>query len=346
MCEQLSSSAFKNIKYDDIFLILITTSSFLIHHFDTPSPRSADSLAAGEWQEKKAKWRAVLLSLPCCFLLIPKTEHWVHAYNRRQAVLQDHESLARTALQIAVEVATFKDLVESRNPGKGKLSPAGLSLEFKKAGLQSVVAGRPGVADDEESGSSMSPWLITSALRIHQTVLGQSALVEILMDLEDKFGTKSPFHKVANLNVLAGKASSNKSRIFVLQSIQDWILFGLLKPSEVSAKGLGGDKNSCGLVQLFECKQRAAWLIIFFRLIYFNCFCRSDGCNEVLDHFFDNLLPKAGVAEGDRALLKEALCSHAAYRQHSGDGDVTWKARLKQSSLMCFDLIQDLYLQD
>lgn len=84
----------------------------------------------------------------------------------------------------------------------------------------------------------------------------------------------------------------------------------------------------------------------FFCLIYFNCFCRSDGCNEVLDHFFDNLLPKAGVAEGDRALLKEALCSHAAYRQHSGDGDVTWKARLKQSSLMCFDLIQDLYLQD
>lgn len=53
------------------------------------------------------------------------------------------------------------------------------------------------------------------------------------------------------------------------------------------------------------------------------------------------LLPKSGMAEGDRALLKEKLSAHEVYRQHSGDGDCTWMARLKKSGIDCFHLLED-----
>ena len=54
------------------------------------------------------------------------------------------------------------------------------------------------------------------------------------------------------------------------------------------------------------------------------------------------LLPKSGMAEGDRALLKEKLSAHEVYGQHSGDGDCTWMARLK-SGIDCFHLLEDRF---
>lgn len=55
-----------------------------------------------------------------------------------------------------------------------------------------------------------------------------------------------------------------------------------------------------------------------------------------------DLLPKSGVLDGDRALLKEASADHTAYRAHSGDGEVTWQGRMKPSGILCFQLVEDL----
>ena len=55
-----------------------------------------------------------------------------------------------------------------------------------------------------------------------------------------------------------------------------------------------------------------------------------------------DLLPKAGVLDGDRSLLKEASSDHLAYRAHSGEGEVTWQGRMKPSGIACFELIEDL----
>ena len=54
------------------------------------------------------------------------------------------------------------------------------------------------------------------------------------------------------------------------------------------------------------------------------------------------LFPKAGVVDSDRTMLKDATSSHAAYRAHSGEGDVAWQARMKPSGIACFELIEDL----
>ena len=102
------------------------------------------------WQEKRTKWQAVLLSVPAAFQAIPQTQLWVHAFNKRQAVMQEHESLSRTGMQSSLEIAQYKTLMETAS-GK-KLSPAQLSVELVKHGLQQTVGGKK-KNEDEDPGS-------------------------------------------------------------------------------------------------------------------------------------------------------------------------------------------------
>ena len=55
------------------------------------------------------------------------------------------------------------------------------------------------------------------------------------------------------------------------------------------------------------------------------------------------MFPKAGVLDCDRTLLKEASNDHSAFRGHTGDGDITWQARMQKSGILCFELVEDIY---
>ena len=282
-----------------------------------PNARLKDTLPDADWQERKAKWKAVLLSVPVTFSEVPAQDVWKAAFNRRQGVLQEHESLSRTGMQASMEVAHFKTLVEAQNPSAGKLTAQALSAEFLRLGLSQVIGGTK--QDEEEAdGGSLAPTFIAQALNVHKTVMSQPRCVELLMDLEYKFGTRSCFHKMSKLSILASKPASAASRVWILESLHDQLCYADLKPSEVTRSTLTGDRSHCGLVALLECKQR------------------------VLDYIHSDLLPRAGVLDSDRHFLKQSTCDHSAYRAHSGDGDITWQARLQKSSILCFELIQDL----
>ena len=51
-------------------------------------------------------------------------------------------------------------------------------------------------------------------------------------------------------------------------------------------------------------------------------------------------IPQAGVLDADRTLLKDATVDHAAFRAHSGDGDIGWQARLQKSGILIFELLE------
>ena len=61
---------------------------------------------------------------------------------------------------------------------------------------------------------------------------------------------------------------------------------------------------------------------------------------QVFDHFFDILLPKSGMAEPDRQLLKEKTSKHEIYRTNSGNGDCSWMARMQKSAIETFHLLE------
>ena len=82
-----------------------------------------------------------MLSVPCSIIKVSPADVGVAAYNRRQQVMQEHESLARTGLQQTVKIMQYKVLLEANLPGK-KLKASQVAQELKGVGLQQVQGGR------------------------------------------------------------------------------------------------------------------------------------------------------------------------------------------------------------
>ena len=154
-------------------------------------------------------------------------------------------------MQSAMEVASMKSLVEAKL-GTAKLTTADLSKALLQEGLQQAVGG----SKEDEDGSSLTATFISQALNIHKTIMSQLQCVEVLMDLEAQYGSRSCFHQMSKLNTLAAKPTSAKSRIWVLEAIHDMLGYGLLKVGDVSKGLLMGDCVHCGLVVLLEMKQK------------------------------------------------------------------------------------------
>ena len=212
------------------------------------------------WAERKSKWKSVLLSVPASFNEIPQSDLWKTAWNKRQAVVQQHESLSRTALQSAMEVAQLKALIESGSNDK-KLTPSQLSSALLAAGLQQVVSGsaKAKKGEDEDSGT-LSANFISSALSVQRAVLSSPRCVELLLDLEASFGTQSPFHMMSKMACLASKPTSAKTREWILSCVHDWVMHGVMAPSEITKGSLSGGKHHVGIIQLCECKLKVSSL--------------------------------------------------------------------------------------
>ena len=212
-----------------------------------------------EWRKRREVWHAVLRSVPCSMLLVSQVDQmWVEAYNRRVAVTQDHESLSRTALQLSLEIASMRGLIEAKNPStsKTKMTAERLSQELQRLGLAQVIGGRK--ADDEDS-VNLSPNMVGLAMSVHKNLLSIPRAVEIIMEVEARYGTKSCWHKMQRLAAVATKPSNAAMRVWVLESVLDQLNNNMVTVNEVTKNTLVGDKHHCGLIQLFEYKWAVAW---------------------------------------------------------------------------------------
>ena len=208
------------------------------------------------WPSVKDAWKSVMLSIPCSFILMPASSLWVEAYNRRQSVVQLHESVSRTAIQTSLQLMTMKGIVESQGPSFQRLKDAQLATELTRLGCKSVVGGRKG--NSEEDGGVITANLLHSAQAVAKGLLGNATCVSLLLQLEQDYGTKSPFHSMSTLAALAKKPTSEGMRQWALCSILDWLNHGMASPSDISKNSLVGDKHHCGLVGLFELKWKVS----------------------------------------------------------------------------------------
>ena len=88
---------------------------------------------------------------------------WIHAWNKRNAITQDYESLSRTALQQAIEIATLKSRFEAdegRPLNNGDFFQLLTAQGLKKASSQ----------DD------LSPNLISNAIQVYEKIRGPEML--------------------------------------------------------------------------------------------------------------------------------------------------------------------------
>ena len=193
------------------------------------------------------------LSIPCSFTLMKQSDIWLESYNRRQAILQHHESLSRTAMQLSMELQSMKAVVENMGPSAQKMKDAQLVQELVKLGCKSVVSGRRKDGEDADSGA-LTVNLLQSAQQVSKHILSNPACVAVLLELENDFGTRSPFHRMGALACIAKKPSSPAMREWCLHCVRGALSFGGAQPGHITQNSLQGDKRHAGLVALYELK--------------------------------------------------------------------------------------------
>lgn len=221
--------------------------------------RRKEELEDEQWMLRKNKWKAVLLSIPTSFREIggDSPDVWVQAWNRRQSVKQEHESMSRTAMQLTLEIDQFRVMVEQLPSVRSKLQPGQLMVEFAQLGLVSVQGGKK---DDENEGK-LTGNLISQALAVKKGILSSERAVEILLELEASYGTRSPFHQMSRLHLASTKPSTNHMRDWMLECVLDWLSHDLLQLGDISNSTFAGTKHTCGLIALFELKKKASLIL-------------------------------------------------------------------------------------
>ncbi|CAJ1343931.1 unnamed protein product, partial [Effrenium voratum] len=203
---------------------------------------------ARDLPQRKEQWARILRSVPCAFVVVPSggRDVWIHAWNKRNAITQDYESLSRTALQQAIEIATLKSRFEGRPLNNGDFFQLLTAQGLKKASSQ----------DD------LSPNLIANAIQVYEKIRGPEML-EPLADLETRYGSKSCLNEMCNLHALAQKPKP-EARVFVLQGIHDLVVRGLVNNEDITKTSLRGDKSNAGWIALLELKRNCLqhWLTI------------------------------------------------------------------------------------
>ena len=135
------------------------------------------------------------------------------------------------------------------------MQPNALAQEFVKLGLLSTTGGRGN--KDEDNEGKLTPNLISQALAVKKGILSSSRAVEILLEMENAYGTKSPFHQLSRLFVVSSKPTTGQLRDWVLESLWDLLSSDQLQPGDITKSSLAGDKHHSGWVALFELKKKA-----------------------------------------------------------------------------------------
>ena len=257
--------------------------------------------AARVLPKHKDRWNTILRSVPCCFTNIAEEQLWTAAWNNRNEITQEYESLSRTALQTASEVTLLKQRADKDMCRTLKADE--FSEWLKKAGLRKA-----------SSQQDMSANLINSALIVGRRLQGDEVVP--IREIENRYRTRSCFNDMTKLHGICTKVSPG-SIGFVIRSIHDWIMRCKIENEDVSKKALFGDNHTCGLVTLFE-----------FKL-------------NLLDHWVVSVMPRAKILEKDRMAIKKALEHHEQCNRMMWGRDVAWQGSLQRSSQEALQFIED-----
>ena len=260
---------------------------------------------ARDLPRNKEQWMVVLKSVPAAFTVGPDGatggDTWIRAWNVRNEISQAYESLSRTAWQMCLEIQGVKRKLEADL--SSTLQPAELVKELHKRGLKRASN------QDELSGN-----LINWAILIAERVSGDDMLGP-LDTLEEKYGSKSCFNKMAVLHALVSKPRTCY-RVWCWQTLFHMLETGQVANEDVTKRFLLGDSHSPGNIGVWELKAM------------------------VLEHLLTYLLAKAKLVEKDLVVLRSAFSSHSSYRKHMLGGEVGWQGQLSPSSLEALNFVE------
>ena len=273
----------------------------------------AGRMRAADFDDEEAvRWRTCLLSATYCFEVVHTEDdlYW-RAQSLRQAASADYVAIRRTAIQSCFELALGRRMQQE---AKGHhLSPKEVAAAFLEKGRR--VKG---------DGEEFTVNFVESALRVYETLLQDPMVMGVLNRFEGRYNLQSGLNSVTKLDEIRKKCLDSDLRRWIFEGLWDMVEDKKLPNSDLSKPVLCGGAHSVGLCSVLTTKRK------------------------ILLHLLNQEMPKNGFSHDDLTTLRLYLDCHAVYRQrvqafHGGPpADVTWIGKMRESSVLCLRIVEDM----
>jgi hypothetical protein len=279
----------------------------------------AAACRAGAGLDELERWRKAMLTATFRFesILTVDALYW-RAANLRELVVSEFRAVALTPVQRICQVVEFKAQQE-RKHGGAKLSAAALTQLF----LDNLK-----MADDAEK---LSKNLVDNILTVWNRALSQQAILEIVLDAEERFGPATPFDSILKMYTIVSKAQTAPAIKWVYCALSDLTRAGLLGrgTASLAALGHGGSGGAASLSHILAKKM------------------------QLRDVLLETWLPRLDKVRGKvKADFRLHFSSHQAFRaavgwpdaQKAGAGDVdlSWRSDYSMGELLLRSWAEDL----
>ena len=263
-------------------------------------------------------WRAHSLTCTASFkLLETEDDVFFEAFNLRERLVADFQSLARTAFQRIHEVAQFR--ARKQAAWGANMSLKRLCDEFNKR------------AELASSTEPVNLDFLQKALQIYDKAFSLPKVVESIELLESICKKSSPYDSVHKLAGIIRRAKDSPVIEWVFETITDMVVSRKAKAEDFPTRWLLGESGGSrgGAVDTFILKHR------------------------MLEYLLSKQMDVLGIASDVREKMREVLKDHSSYRRFlnpiPGDSladddvpkvDLTWRADWTRTSIMYLNFVE------
>ncbi|CAE7194047.1 unnamed protein product [Symbiodinium microadriaticum] len=231
------------------------------------------------------------------------------SYRIRVKVTAEDDLCKRTARQMAVEIHSFK-MRKERVSGPVDLATLQDLYTSEAASVKSIVTAN----------------MVMQAMSIHEKLLQNIRIVQVLENLERMYGLKSCLNSMVKLKTIIEKTETDEERAWIVECLEDGLLQRppALFNDSIGTTDLKGSASKLSLIELFKFKKVA------------------------YDYFLDLEAPRANFDLEHLKLSKEKCRDHKSYRAWCAPltdthvVDTTWQAKLKNSTQLLLKLLLEL----
>ena len=278
----------------------------------------AEACKAGVNAEELHKWHRAMLSITFRFekVLTVDDLYW-RAANLREQVVSEYRAVALTPVQRICQVIEFKAAQERKNGGI-KLSAAALAQLF----LENL--------NMSEDCEKLSKNLVDNIITVWNRALSQPAVLEILLDAEERFGPATPFDSILKMHTIVTKAQTTAAIKWVFHALSDLTRAGLLTRGSASLSALGhGSAGGCASLSHILARKM-----------------------HIKDVLLDSWLGRLDVRQKVKADFRAHFANHQTFREAVGFpdaekaqaklADVSWRSEYSMAELLTRGWAEDL----
>ncbi|CAK9038886.1 Uncharacterized protein SCF082_LOCUS22815 [Durusdinium trenchii] len=267
------------------------------------------AIDAGEDEQVLRQWRAVLLTVPMIFEILPTNDQKFFRVNLRNEIITDFDSLARNTAQRIYELMSFKHTKETTM--KRKLEVPELYTMWS----EQVTESKAKIAELEKVTESFC----RDAVTIYERLLNVPELRARCLALDSAYGKASPLNSSTNMKELVKIGKTPVLIEWMICTMHDLLETDQCTWRDFGTRALATNKGKKGLYEL--------WVLKY----------------ELKQHLLGKFLDLLKLPGKESEYLRDALLSHDQFREKTRDR--SWQGTLSETGRLLFNLVQALVYQ-